>query len=106
MQNHHIAIHAPKKYACKFQGCDKSFKDDAKLAHHERIHLALEPFKCSWNNCRYSAEQRSNVVQHIRTVHFQLPRSVKEQQRRGIVDQRDPKEFIEEDAEMLTRRLE
>ena len=88
------------------RGCNKSFKTDNDLARHERIHLGLKPYKCSWNNCIFSAKRRDSVIQHIRTVHFQLPESVKEQQRRGIVDQRDPNELIEVDAEMLARRLE
>ena len=43
---------------------------------------------------------------HIRVVHFKLPRYVKEQQRRGIVDHRDANDFIEVDAEMLAQRLQ
>src|SRR5699024_1022823 len=103
---HQNLAHRPKIHTCKFHGCSQSFKDDAWLARHELTHLGIKPFKCSWNKCSYAAAQRGAVTRHIRTRHFGLPDTVKEQKRRGIVDDRIPDDYIEVDQELLDRRLE
>ena len=83
-----------------------SFPTDYELANHERVHLASKPYKCSWNECSFAAAKRSNLMQHIRTKHFKLPLTIKEQKERGIVDDRNPDDYIEVDQELLDRRLE
>ena len=102
----HQKVHAPKKYLCKFRGCTQSFLDDFKLASHERVHLSSKPYKCSLDGCAFAAVQRSNMTRHIRTKHFKLPVSIKEQNRRGIVDQRNPADYIEVDEDLLALRLQ
>ena len=104
--HHQQNAHVPKKYSCKFRGCTQSFLTDSLLANHERVHLATKPYKCSWNECRYTAAERGNVTTHIRMKHFGLPKTVKEQNRRGIEDQRNPSDFIEVDEDLLARRLQ
>ena len=103
---HQLAAHAPKKCSCKFRGCSKSFRADYVLALHERVHLGTKPFKCSWNECSFASAKRSDVKRHIRTKHFKLPNSLKEQNRRGIVDDRNPDDYIEVDQELMDRRLQ
>src|SRR5699024_5991457 len=49
--NHQLILHVPKIHACKFSGCDKSFRADSLLASHERVHLGTKPFKCTWPEC-------------------------------------------------------
>ena len=106
VQNHQKGAHVPKKYACKFRGCNQSFCTDFLLANHERVHLSTKPYKCSWNECRFTSAKRGDVRRHIRTRHFKLPELVKEQNRRGIVDDRNPDDYIMVDQELLDRRLE
>ena len=40
-----------RKNACKFDGCCKSFDCNADLIRHERIHLNIRPFSCTWPSC-------------------------------------------------------
>ena len=103
---HQDREHRGRNYQCQFDGCRQSFQTDTTLASHERLHLATKPFKCSWPECAYAAVQRIHVTTHIRVVHFKLPVTVKEQKRRGIVDQRNPDDYIEVDQEQLARRLQ
>ena len=83
-----------------------SFRSDFHLAIHERVHMATKPFKCSWDECSFAAAERSKVARHIRTQHFGLPKTVKEQKRRGIVDHRNPADYIVVDEDLLARRLQ
>ena len=106
VQHHQKVAHLLRKPSCKYRGCSKSFCDDSLLARHERVHFSRKPFKCSWNECNYTATERGHVTRHIRTQHFKLPRTVKEQNRRGIVDRRNPDHFIEVDQDLLARRLQ
>ncbi|KAJ6218535.1 hypothetical protein RDWZM_009692 [Blomia tropicalis] len=84
----------PKKYECKYEGCNKSFLRAANLKIHERVHYGLKPYQCTFEDCKFSAERRETVTQHIRTNHFNLPRSLKEQKMKKIIDSRDPNDFI------------
>ena len=94
------------KYACKFQECGKSFETDQGLTLHERIHLGIKPFSCNWPDCSYSSKQFGNVANHVRIHHFKLPPTKKEQERLNIVDDRDPKQYVQVDHELVKRRLE
>ena len=76
------------------------------LAIHEHGHLSIKPYRCSWNECAFTASQRSHVTRHIRIVHFNLPKTVKQQKERGIVDDRKPDDYIEVDEDLLARRLQ
>src|SRR5699024_10459245 len=95
-----------KKFACKFQGCDQLFRWDSHLKYHERIHLSISPFRCTWPGCNYAVKQKPHAVRHVRTQHFKLPLTLKLQQALGITDDRDPNDFIVEDQELAARRLE
>jgi len=53
----------------------------------------------------YDTSRQSDVVQHVQTVHFKLPRSIKLQKLKGIVDNRNPNDYIQEDAQLAARRL-
>ena len=105
---HQKREHRDRSCHCKFDGCFKSFPNHASLAIHERVHLATKPYKCSWPQCAYASAsaQRNHVTTHIRVAHFKLPSTVKEQKQRGIVDQRNPDDYIEVDQEQLARRLQ
>ena len=106
VQLHQEREHRGRIYRCQFDGCLKSFPTDALLATHERIHLATKPYKCSWPECDFASALRGNVTAHIRVMHFKLPVTVKEQKNLGIVDQRNPDDYIEVDQEQLACRLQ
>ena len=94
-----------KKFTCKFAGCGKSFPTDSKLAKHERIHLGIKPYYCTWEECTYASAARGNVWLHVRTKHFRLPTTLAEQEERGIVDDRSPSMYVRVDKELQKRRL-
>ena len=95
-----------KKFVCKSEGCGQSFEFEKHLQVHERIHLNIAPFKCTWPDCSYTSNQKNNVVVHIRTRHFKLPLTKKKQKQLNITDTRDPNEFIAMDEELANRRLQ
>jgi len=95
-----------KNFACKFEGCGQSFVADAFLKRHERIHLKIKPFRCTWPECDYSSALKYHVVNHVRVRHFKLPKSLKLQNQLGITDDRDPTEYIAVDQELVDRRLD
>lgn len=52
-------------------------------------------YRCKWPMCDYTGEHSGNITRHIRTQHFQLPRTVREQRDKNIFDDRDPYAFVE-----------
>lgn len=83
------------KYICKFQDCSQELKSRHNLLLHQRAHLGIRPYRCKWPECSYNSNQSSAVIRHIRTKHFQLPLTMREQAMKNIEDDRDPKEFLE-----------
>ena len=100
---HIQSSHVRKSFICKHAGCGAAFDRDSYLAIHERIHMNINPYSCKC--CQYVAKKRDDVFKHIRTVHFNLPRTIKEQKAQKIVDNRDPSKFIQEDKEQLAKRI-
>lgn len=56
-----------RPYRCK--QCNKGFKSRGAVTFHMRIHLNERPFKCDIDNCDKSFKQKSNLLQHISSVH-------------------------------------
>ncbi len=83
------------RYICKFQDCCQELKSRHNLLLHQRAHLGIRPYRCKWPGCSYNSNQSSAVIRHIRTKHFLLPLTMREQQMKKIEDDRDPKEFLE-----------
>ena len=104
--NHQMVTHAPKKLACQFPGCNYIGKSNSEMIRHERFHLRVKPYRCTWTDCGFQSAVRSSMVSHIRTMHFKLPEYMAAQIRRGIVDPRDPADYIQVDQELLARRLQ
>ena len=94
-----------KKYSCKFPGCEESFLDKVSLINHEHIHLGIKPYSCTWQDCHYSAQEQGAVVKHVRIMHFKLPPTVKLQNRLNIEDNRNAKNFVRVDQNLVNRRL-
>ncbi|KAH9390349.1 hypothetical protein TYRP_023176 [Tyrophagus putrescentiae] len=89
----HLDFHdGVKPYICVHCGGAFTLKSD--LKKHERIHTGERPFYCLWVGCTYQATDRSSVSGHVRTRHFGIPRNKAEQMRRGIVDNRETKNYI------------
>jgi hypothetical protein len=101
-----VTTDGSNKFRCKSPGCGKSSPKDSKLAIHERIHLDIKPFSCTWPRCRYSSVTKGDVVRHVRMKHFNLPKLNKDQARLNIVDNRNPEDYVRVDDELLERRLE
>lgn len=95
----HSQMHT-EMYACQF-GCGKSFSHTHHRKRHERIHLRLKPFRCKWPNCGYCSEARSTVIRHIRIRHFNLPLTLKQQNELNIVDNRNPRDYMEILTELM-----
>lgn len=107
LRTHQIRFHDLGKFSCPFPGCGRSFNRRNSLKRHERIHLRLKPYRCKM--CDYASELRSSMIDHVRVLHWRLPRSRKEQLEMSIGDDRDPADYfevIQEGLDMLEPVLE
>ena len=84
-----------QNFVCSVAGCDKAFSRKDSLKKHEATHREARPYRCKWPGCALDAKRLDRLVRHIRVVHFKLPETKKVQQERGIVDDRNPNDFIE-----------
>ena len=101
IENHLRTAHSTTIYICDFANCGMPFKLVSAFQNHQRLHLGLKPYQCKWTDCGYTSSGSSNVLQHIRVIHFKLPETLKQQQAQGIVDNRNPREYLHVDTEML-----
>ena len=102
LANHSLECHAQVKHACPRPECKFMFADRRQLNQHLRTaHRQIKPFRCTWSGCHFHALREPNLVTHVRTVHFKLPASLEEQARMGIVDNRNPHDFMEVLGEVL-----
>src|SRR5699024_10190209 len=97
--NHHSSSHC--RFRCPFEGCGKSFDNSYHLKGHERGHSGARPFRCKWEGCGKDYSTRSIINEHIRTAHLKSLGTTKKQQEGSIVDNRDPREFVEVNQELL-----
>ena len=98
--NHQIATHTPV-ITCDFDHCGGTFYNRYHLQAHRRAHLNIKPFHCTWNGCGYASVQKGAAINHIRMVHFKLPKSKKQQLTLGIEDDRDPLIYLRVDTDQL-----
>ena len=94
-------VKSKPRHICQHPGCGKEFRRPANLKDHQRIHLGLKPFQCTFGTCQFASGRKENVLQHVRTSHFNLPRSMKEQKIKNIEDYRDPNDYIQTVHELL-----
>lgn len=78
--------------SCQF--CGKKFYLQNELKRHEMIHTNSRPFVCTWPRCTRRTLHKFQIIKHIRTVHFKLPVTRKQQLKMNIHDDRDPKTFF------------
>lgn len=100
MSKHKDAVH--KKFVCKANFCGKRFPTETSAYRHLQSHTEMKPYYCK--ECHSSFKYKGNAIKHVRTKHFQLPITQKEQHARGIYDNRDPMNLIEEARDQLKRR--
>ena len=101
IKNHQATVHRSTLYTCDLNNCGKSFVRVSDFQNHRRCHLGLKPYLCNWTECNYASFCRSAVVRHIRSKHFNLPRTLKQQQAQGLVDDRNPRDYLRVDTELL-----
>ncbi|KAH9405844.1 hypothetical protein TYRP_014140 [Tyrophagus putrescentiae] len=82
-----------RPHICRW--CRKKFTTKHQLTMHEHIHQGVRSYSCKWEGCQYKSIQRGHMIRHIRSRHFSLPVTVKMQASRGIIDNRDPRIFME-----------
>lgn len=69
-----MQIQKPLLYACTLVNCSKKF---IKLTHyrdHYRAHIGAKPFFCSFSKCGLTTNQKSHLLRHIHTSHFNISR--------------------------------
>lgn len=92
----HIGNEHSQKHICPFDGCAATFVSLSNLRKHQSTHSQVKPFICRYPDCTgYAATTKTLILAHIRMVHFKLPQTKKKQLEMGIVDERDPNDFIE-----------
>ena len=96
--NHHNNSHC--RFRCSFEGCGKPFYNSCHLKDHERGHSGARPFRCKWEGCGKDFSTRSHIHQHIRGEHLKSL-GTRKQQEGSIVDNRDPRQFVEVIQELL-----
>lgn len=92
------------RLACPLKGCDRSYRHMKQYTSHQWTHRGIKPYICTFsdgpdesNRCQYMSEHPRyfyffhplysdynryffrNVIQHIRLLHFGIPRTIKEQ---------------------------
>ena len=90
-----------KQFACLFPECGRTFATKTLVKRHQRFHLKIKPYCCRWPDCGYASEVPYATICHIRTVHFSLPATKKEQVEKGIIDSRNPKDYLEVIHELI-----
>ena len=93
-------------YICSHEDCGRAFSRPASLRQHSRSHTGAKPYSCAFvssdvSYCNFTSARKENLIQHIRTKHFNLPRSIKKQNQMNIIDERDPSQFVRVDSSML-----
>jgi hypothetical protein len=60
-------IQLTKKYACKFEKCEKIFKTSTALQNHICSHTGKRQFSCDAENCGKSFVTKAQLCEHYRT---------------------------------------
>lgn len=66
LKNHFFKNHNERPYKCDFNNCKWSFANKSKLERHKNSHLNLKWFKVSWR-----VNAKYNILQNLNFVLFQ-----------------------------------
>lgn len=83
------------KFVCQEPGCGKSYSNSGNLKKHSLVHSGVKPFACSYPNCTFDSNQRSNTLRHIRNVHLKNLNLDKDQ------TPPDPEEYLNVKQELI-----
>ena len=86
---------------CPEPGCGKYFDQMSRYKRHINYHYKIKPYRCCYPGCSYASPENCNVISHVRIRHFRLPKSKEKQRELEIVDDRDPKQYVETVRELL-----
>lgn len=88
----------PKVFPCKHDGCGKTLNRLGEFITHQRRHLQITPYYCTWPGCTFRGYEYSASCRHVKATHFR--RTAKDGTPEQIA-QWDPKLYIETDEDLL-----
>lgn len=92
----------PKVFPCKQEGCEKTLKGLSDFLTHQRRHLKITPFYCTWPGCVFRGYEHSASCRHVKQTHFR--RTAKDGTPEQIAKW-DPTLYIETDEDLLNTDL-
>lgn len=95
---------AERKKHYKCSKCPSTFAHTKSLLTHTRRHENIFPYRCGWPKCPARYVTRTGLTNHIRRIHFKVPRNQKKQDGKlNGLDNRDPGLFVIRDEQYLTQ---
>ncbi|KNC76609.1 hypothetical protein SARC_10899 [Sphaeroforma arctica JP610] len=63
-----------KPYACRVEGCGKTFRYSQNLNAHRAVHTGVYPYPCTWGSCEHKFVSQRDLSRHTRSSHtFERP---------------------------------
>ena len=104
LYNHMSRSHLEGQFECTMACCRFVGRFRGQMeAHYYRVHKEhiQKPYRCTWTGCSFTSSWASHAIKHIRVAHFNLPKTLREQKERNIVESRNPLDYLEVIHELL-----